>query len=594
MYVKISKWRMKRWAKKKGFYLFLKEKMMKTEKQLSIIFFEKNKLNFAVSIAATVFSSIIFLTMSLIIKDMTNAISGEAGAKSLFQILTSIMIFLGTVVCTNIILYIFKPRFIYNAINNYRNFSLDRLMKKGIDTFSRENTSVYLSAFSNDLNVIEKDYIEGFYGIIDNLISFVGAFTLMIYYSRMLTFIVIILITVPILLSGISGKRLQPVEKKISDKNIRFTAFFKDFLSGFPVVKSFKAEPEILDILKLKNGEIQQSKRKRNRIMISVNTISITASLFAQFGVFFAGVWMVVNDFKMTAGTVILFVNLMNFIVSPISQLPGLLAARKAAGLLISKLADELENNTEIDGKMEIGKLKDQIMLKDVTFSYDGKTVLKDIGLCLQKGRKYAVVGTSGAGKSTLLNVIMGANKPDSGSVSYDGMMVEDIKKDSLYSCISTIQQNVFVFDDTIINNVTMYKNFDNEKIKKALSMAKVDGMLDDKGGRYKCGENGCGLSGGEKQRISIARSLLKNSSVLLCDEITASLDKQTAYQIMSDILDIKQMTSVIVTHSLEEQILRKCDEIIVMKSGKIVEQGSFEKLLAADKYFKALYTMTE
>ena len=103
--------------------------------------------------------------------------------------------------------------------------------------------------------------------------------------------------------------------------------------------------------------------------------------------------------------------------------------------------------------------------------------------------------------------------------------------------------------------------------------MAKVDGMLDDKGGRYKCGENGRGLSGGEKQRISIARSLLKNSSVLLCDEITASLDKQTAYQIMSDILDIKQMTSVIVTHSLEEQILRKCDEIIVMKSGKIVEQ---------------------
>lgn len=102
-------------------------------------------------------------------------------------------------------------------------------MKKGIDTFSRENTSVYLSAFSNDLNVIEKDYIEGVYGIIDNLISFVGAFTLMIYYSRMLTFIVIILITVPILLSGISGKRLQPVEKKISDKNIRFTGIFQRF-----------------------------------------------------------------------------------------------------------------------------------------------------------------------------------------------------------------------------------------------------------------------------------------------------------------------------------------------------------------------------
>ena len=124
--------------------------------------------------------------------------------------------------------------------------------------------------------------------------------------------------------------------------------------------------------------------------------------------------------------------------------------------------------------------------------------------------------------------------------------------------------------------------------------MAKLEALIKEKGQLYKCGENGCGLSGGEKQRISIARSLLKHSSVLLVDEATASLDRQNAHEIVSDILEIKDVTRVVVTHSLEDSLLKRYDEIITMKDGRIVEQGNFEKLMERKDYFYALYTVTQ
>lgn len=558
-------------------------------------FYEHNKVFWVLTLLATVLNSILFFGISLILREMTDAISGVEHSKSLGEIAVFILLFLGLVFGSYIMNYVSKPRFIFTAVRNYKNCVLHKLMEKNILSFGNENTSVYISSLSNDLEVIETGYLEGQFQIISNVISFVGAFALMLFYSPLLTGIVVLLTIVPMVASVFTGNKLEPIERHVSEENIKFSSILKDVLNGFSVVKSFQAEREILRLLKKKNQELEQSKLLRRKVKILVGMIGMTASLFAQFGVFFAGVWMVVKDYAMTAGTVILFVNLMNFIVSPIGEIWQLVASRRAAKGLIQKMAEALVEHLDFCGKLELEELESAISLEHVSFGYEENAeVLHDITLRLEKGKSYAIVGSSGCGKSTLLNLLLGGMEDYKGSIFFDTYNIKDISKDSLYHLVSMIQQNVFVFDATIRENITMYKEFSDSKIQDVLQLAKLEALIEEKGQLYRCGENGSGLSGGEKQRISIARSLLKHSSVLLVDEATASLDRQNAHEIVSDILEIKDVTRVVVTHSLEDSLLKRYDEIITMKDGRIVEQGNFEKLMERKDYFYALYTVTQ
>lgn len=558
-------------------------------------FYEHNKVFWVLTLLATVLNSILFFGISLILREMTDAISGVEHSKSLGEIAVFILLFLGLVFGSYIMNYVSKPRFIFTAVRNYKNCVLHKLMEKNILSFGNENTSVYISSLSNDLEVIETGYLEGQFQIISNVIRFVGAFALMLFYSPPLTGIVVLLTIVPMVASVFTGNKLEPIERHVSEENIKFSSILKDVLNGFSVVKSFQAEREILRLLKKKNQELEQSKLSRRKVKILVGMIGMTASLFAQFGVFFAGVWMVVKDYAMTAGTVILFVNLMNFIVSPIGEIWQLVASRRAAKGLIQKMAEALVEHPDFCGKLELEELESAISLEHVSFGYEENAeVLHDITLRLEKGKSYAIVGSSGCGKSTLLNLLLGGMEDYKGSIFFDTYNIKDISKDSLYHLVSMIQQDVFVFDATIRENITMYKEFSDSKIQEVLQLAKLEALIEEKGQLYRCGENGSGLSGGEKQRISIARSLLKHSSVLLVDEATASLDRQNAHEIVSDILEIKDVTRVVVTHSLEDSLLKRYDEIITMKDGRIVEQGNFEKLMERKDYFYALYTVTQ
>ena len=155
------------------------------------------------------------------------------------------------------------------------------------------------------------------------------------------------------------------------------------------------------------------------------------------------------------------------------------------------------------------------------------------------------------------------------------------------------IQQNVFIFNASILDNITMFQDFPAEEVQEVIRRSSLDKLIADKGMDYLCGENGKNLSGGEKQRISIARALLKDSSIILTDEATSSLDKETTYQITKDILGLTEKTRIMVTHSLDESLLKKYDQIIVLRDGKVVEQGSFEELLANDNYFKSFYSIS-
>ena len=564
-------------------------------KQLRGQFFYKNIPIFCLAVFAALAAGSLNLILSWIIQQLMDTAAGESGALS-FR--TLLLISAGFVLlCAGLsrLNYASQPRFLERAMRQYKDFAFKKLIGKSISSFRDESAAGYLSALTNDAASIETNYLAQMLAMITKAVTFIGALLLMCRYSLLMTAIAAGLTVLPLIASLLTGNRLQAVESRVSERNGEFTAALSDCLAGFTVVKNFKAEREIFRLFAQSNKALEHEKFTGRRIKTLVGMIGAVTGIFAQLGVFIAGVYLSLKGGSMTPGAVVLFVNLMNFIISPIAELPGLLACRKAALGLVDKLAAALERSSSREGSETLNRLEHGIRLENVSFAYEpGKTVLHGINAEFEAGRAYALVGGSGSGKSTLLNLLMAAETNYSGHILADGIELSDISTESLYGTMAAIQQNVFVFNASIKDNVSMFRDFPKTEMDEAIARAHLGALIRERGEDYLCGENGSGLSGGEKQRISIARSLLKKSSVLLADEVTAALDAQTAHRVSSDILDLQGITRIVVTHTLEESLLRRYDKIFVLRGGRIEEAGSFADLMANKGYFYALFTVAQ
>lgn len=564
-------------------------------KQLRGQFFYKNIPIFCLAVFAALAAGSLNLILSWIIQQLMDTAAGESGALSFRTLLLISAGFVLLCAGLSLLNYASQPRFLERAMRQYKDFAFKKLIGKSISSFRDESAAGYLSALTNDAASIETNYLAQMLAMITKAVTFIGALLLMCRYSLLMTAIAAGLTVLPLIASLLTGNRLQAVESRVSERNGEFTAALSDCLAGFTVVKNFKAEREIFRLFAQSNKALEHEKFTGRRIKTLVGMIGAVTGIFAQLGVFIAGVYLSMKGGSMTPGAVVLFVNLMNFIISPIAELPGLLACRKAALGLVDKLAAALERSSSREGSETLNRLENGIRLENVSFAYEpGKTVLHGINAEFEAGRAYALVGGSGSGKSTLLNLLMAAETNYSGHIFADGIELSDISTESLYGTMAAIQQNVFVFNASIKDNVSMFRDFPKTEMDEAIARAHLGALIRERGEDYLCGENGSGLSGGEKQRISIARSLLKKSSVLLADEVTAALDAQTAHRVSSDILDLQGITRIVVTHTLEESLLRRYDKIFVLRGGRIEEAGSFADLMANKGYFYALFTVAQ
>lgn len=558
-------------------------------------FFYKNIPIFCLAVFAALAAGSLNLILSWIIQQLMDTAAGESGALSFRTLLLISAGFVLLCAGLSLLNYASQPRFLERAMRQYKDFAFKKLIGKSISSFRDESAAGYLSALTNDAASIETNYLAQMLAMITKAVTFIGALLLMCRYSLLMTAIAAGLTVLPLIASLLTGNRLQAVESRVSERNGEFTAALSDCLAGFTVVKNFKAEREIFRLFAQSNKALEHEKFTGRRIKTLVGMIGAVTGIFAQLGVFIAGVYLSMKDGSMTPGAVVLFVNLMNFIISPIAELPGLLACRKAALGLVDKLAAALESSSSREGSETLNRLEHGIRLENVSFAYEpGKTVLHGINAEFEAGRAYALVGGSGSGKSTLLNLLMAAETNYNGHILADGIELSDISTESLYGTMAAIQQNVFVFNASIKDNVSMFRDFPKTEMDEAIARAHLGALIRERGEDYLCGENGSGLSGGEKQRISIARSLLKKSSVLLADEVTAALDAQTAHRVSSDILDLQGITRIVVTHTLEESLLRRYDKIFVLRGGRIEEAGSFADLMANKGYFYALFTVAQ
>ena len=558
-------------------------------------FFRGNKLAYCAMLLTSILFSVLNLAVAWLNQQLVDNVSGEPDALSLsvLTVLTVGIILL--IIPIKGLQYWAQPQFMKKALSQFKSFAFRELTRKNIASFQSEATGTYISAFSNDLTSIETNYLEKQYALVFNLVWAAGAVVLMLLYSPILAAIAIGLCALPFLASMREGARMEKAEKAVSEKNGEFTASLKDILSGFSVIKSFRAEDAAVSLLEQSSREVETAKCRKRRISVLLGMIGGVASLSAQMGTFLAGAVLTYLGWGITPGILFVFMDLTGAVITVVGEMPELLASRRAALGLVDKMARTLELNVRDEGKDIPNCLENGISVHNLCFCYEqDNEILHDINIDFKAGKSYAIVGNSGSGKSTLLKLLMASHHDYKGAICYDNTELMGISSKSLYEMVSMVEQNVFVFDASIRDNITMFRDFPAADVDRAIELSGLSRLINERGRDYLCGENGKNLSGGEKQRIAIARSLLQKSSVLLADEVTAALDAQTAYQVTGDILKLDGITRIVVTHSLVESLLKQYDGIMVLKDGHIVESGMFDDLMDKKGYFYALYTVAQ
>ena len=552
--------------------------------------FYKNKMCFIASVIMTIVMSFLNLMISWLIQQIMDSMANQ----NMQSVVRCAWIAASVVIAYTVANAVYRavyPRFLQRAMQQYRDYAFSRLTQKSLRSFSKEGTALYVSALTNDCTSIENNYLAATFTLIEFLFCFLGALIMMLYYSPVMLVLAVALSFLPVAVSMTAGNRLTEQEKEISKKNERFVSIVNELLSGFPVIKSFRAETQASRLFSQRTEQAEEAKKNKRRTEQLISLLANDAGIIAQMGIFLAGAWLAISGKGVTAGVVIVFVQLMNYILNPISQVPLLWSNRKAAIALMEKLSDALSENVREEGREKLNGFSEKIEVKDLTYGYEPEShVLKDLDVQFDAGKSYAIVGGSGSGKSTLLNLLMGSSSNYQGEICIDGVSIKNIESESLYQLMTSVQQNVFVFNDTIRNNVTMFHEFPDKEVTLALERSGLSEFIEKRGEDFVCGENGANLSGGERQRISIARALLRKSPILLVDEATAALDAATARAVSFSILNLVGMTRIVVTHRLEEAILRRYDKILVMKNGTICEQGNFDTLMQQKGQFYSLF----
>ena len=488
----------------------------------------------------------------------------------------------------------FRNKLVRQIMSSYKNKVFQSILDRDYREFSKEKSGKFISILTENMKKIEQDYLHQYFNISKNLSLMIFSLVAMFVGNWFLTLLIIVASIIPMMISGFIGQKSASLQNSSMIADQKYLAKVKDILAGFLIIKSFNVKEVIRQDYNSESEKLDEVNFIKGKFDVLANVISQLSGMIVFLIAFGGGMYLVFNG-QTTIGSVTAIVQLVNFVVMPLNEVGiGMSKFREGQATLNAfEVKDVIELKT--------GKTKEYfdevISFSNIDFSYPNaeEKIFNNLSLKIQKGEKIAIVGMSGSGKSTLLNLLLRFYDVTSGHISIDNQDIQAISAESLYNLMTIVQQDIYIFDDTLRANITLNQSFTDEEIKQAVQQSGLESYVleNESGLQALCGENGSNLSGGQKQRLSIARALIRKTPILLLDEATSSLDNQVTTEIESSILDIKNLTALVVTHKLNENILKKYDRILFMKDGVIVEDGSFSDLMDRRGEFYKLFELS-
>ena len=474
-----------------------------------------------------------------------------------------------------------RNKLVRQIMSRYKNKVFQSILDSDYRDFSKEKSLKFISVLTENMKKIEQDYLHQYFNISKNLSLMIFSLLAMFIGNWFLTLLVIIASIIPMMISGFIGQKSASLQNSSMIADQKYLAKVKDILAGFLVIKSFNVKEAIGQDYKNESEKLDEIYFIKGKFDVLSNVISQLSGMIVFLVAFGGGMYLVFGGHT-TIGSVTAIVQLVNFVVMPLNEIGmGMSKFREGQATLNSfEVKDVIE--------LQTGKTKeyfdDVISFSNVDFSYPNaeEKIFNHLSLQIKKGEKIAIVGMSGSGKSTLLNLLLRFYDVTSGYISIDNQDLQAISAESLYNLMTIVQQDVYIFDDTLKANITLSQSFTEDDIKKAVQQSGLESYIleNELGLQTLCGENGSNLSGGERQRLSIARALIRKTPILLLDEATSSLDNKVTTEIENSILEIQDLTVLVVTHKLNKSMLKKYNRILFMKNGVIVEDGSFDNLM--------------
>lgn len=487
-----------------------------------------------------------------------------------------------------------KNKLVRRIMSRYKNKVFQSILDRDYRDFSKEKSGKFISVLTENMKKIEQDYLHQYFNISKNLSLMIFSLLAMFIGNWFLTLLVIIASIIPMMISGFIGQKSASLQNSAMIADQKYLAKVKDILAGFLVIKSFNVKDAICEDYSHESEKFDEINFIKGKFDVLANVISQLSGMIVFLVAFGGGMYLVFNGYT-TIGSVTAIVQLVNFVVMPLNEIGmGMSKFREGQATLN---AFEVKDVTGLQTGETKEYFDDVISFSNIDFSYPNteEKIFNHLSLKIQKGEKIAIVGMSGSGKSTLLNLLLRFYDVTSGYILIDNQDIQAISAESLYNLMTIVQQNVYIFDDTLRANITLNQFFTDEEIKQAVQQSGLESYVleNESGLQALCGENGSNLSGGQKQRVSIARALIRKTPILLLDEATSSLDNQVTTEIESSILDIQNLTALVVTHKLNENILKRYDRILFMKAGVIVEDGSFSDLMDRRGEFYKLFELS-